>query len=150
MTATTPALTINTIDAAMKGNAFWLKGDSEAGRIVREATARGFVRRLSHTQVQWTEAGLEKARAELAESTTAPIDQNSTLSEMMAHAGFKRVGSSWRRTLNGMTYVAETFERKPVRELVGAVHVRELGSFPAKATAYDTLLAMALKWAEAR
>lgn len=67
MTATKPTLTINTIDAAMKGNDFWLKGDSEAGRIVREATARGFIRRISHTQVEWSEAGLAKARAELGQ-----------------------------------------------------------------------------------
>lgn len=60
-------LTITTIDAAMKGNDFWLKGASEARRIVREATARGFIRRLSHTQVEWSEAGLAKARTELAE-----------------------------------------------------------------------------------
>lgn len=58
-------LTVETITEAMKGNGFWLDGESDAAKVVAEATRRGFIKRLSHTQAQWTEAGLAKARAEL-------------------------------------------------------------------------------------
>lgn len=71
MGTTEMALTVNAIDAAMKGNAFWLDAGSEQARIVGEATRRGFIRRASHTQVEWTEAGLAKARAELAAPQSA-------------------------------------------------------------------------------
>ena len=66
----TTTLTVESISAAMKGADFWLNPDSEASSIVSEATRRGFIKRLSHTQAQWTEAGLTKARAELG--VTAP------------------------------------------------------------------------------
>lgn len=50
----------------MTDNAFWLDRASDAARIVEEATARGFIRRISWTQVEWSEEGLAKARVELA------------------------------------------------------------------------------------
>ena len=65
----TANLTVETITKAMKGNDFWLNRESDAAKVVEEATRRGFIKRLSHTQAQWTEAGLAKARAEL---TPAP------------------------------------------------------------------------------
>lgn len=58
-------LTVTSVDEAMKGNDFWLHPTSDAARIVEDATRRGFIRRMSHTQVEWTEVGLAKARAEL-------------------------------------------------------------------------------------
>lgn len=66
-------LTVQTIDDAMKGNAFWLEPNSDAARIVIAATRAGYVKRLSHTQVQWTEEGLARARAELS---AAPVVEN--------------------------------------------------------------------------
>lgn len=65
----TPNLTVETITEAMKGNDFWMNGESDAAKVVAEAARRGFIKRLSHTQAQWTEAGLTKARAELGVTT---------------------------------------------------------------------------------
>jgi hypothetical protein len=67
------ALTVKLIGEAMTGNKFWLDSTSQEAWIVSRATALGYVLRLSHTQVQWTEAGLEKARRELPEMS--PGDQ---------------------------------------------------------------------------
>jgi hypothetical protein len=55
-------LTIHTIDAAMKNNEFWLNQNSEAAAIVEEAAKLGYIRRISHTQVEWKEEGIETAR----------------------------------------------------------------------------------------
>lgn len=55
-------LTVNTIDDAMRGNAFWLNPNSEAAAIVEEAARLGYIRRISHTQVEWKEEGIEAAR----------------------------------------------------------------------------------------
>ena len=35
--------------------------------IIEEATKKGYLLRISHTQAQWSDEGLEKARVELAE-----------------------------------------------------------------------------------
>ena len=64
-------LTIDSIQNAMtytypaKGDEFWLDPKGEKARIVEEATKKGYLRRFSHTQVEWTEEGLKKARQEL-------------------------------------------------------------------------------------
>lgn len=65
-------LTVKLISDAMKGDKFWLDSTSREAQIIRRATALGYVLRLSHTQVQWTEAGLEKARREIPEMDVAP------------------------------------------------------------------------------
>lgn len=62
-------LTVAVIGEAMKGNAFWLDSMSREAWIVNRATTLGYVKRLSHTQVQWTDEGLAKARRELEEGT---------------------------------------------------------------------------------
>lgn len=80
-------LTINTISEAMKGNAFWLDAGSDAARIVAEATRRGFIRRASHTQVEWTDAGLEKARAELATPAAAKALVTLNIATALKEAG---------------------------------------------------------------
>lgn len=71
-------LTIEAIDQAMKGNTWWTRPKSEEAKIVLEAVTLGYVKRLSHTQVQWTEEGLAKAKRELSpkESTPAPLASN--------------------------------------------------------------------------
>jgi hypothetical protein len=46
-----------------KGNYFHM--DPELTQIIQEATKRGYVRRISHTQAEWIEEGLEKAIKEL-------------------------------------------------------------------------------------
>lgn len=59
---------IHTIDAALKSNPYDGKGgtyfhlDAELLAIIEKATELGFVRRLSHTQAEWTEEGIEAAR----------------------------------------------------------------------------------------
>ena len=63
-------LTPELIQNAMQGNDFWLKPGSDSAKIVDEATKRGYVRRYSHTQVEWTDAGLAKAREELEQGRT--------------------------------------------------------------------------------
>lgn len=60
-------LIIESITEAMKGNDFWLNPASEKAWIVNEAVQRGYIRRPSTTQVEWTEEGLAKARRELEE-----------------------------------------------------------------------------------
>lgn len=60
-------LTVTLINEAMKGNAFWLDSTSREAWIIARATTLGYVKRLSHTQVQWTDEGLAKARRELEE-----------------------------------------------------------------------------------
>jgi hypothetical protein len=60
-------LSVTLIDNAMKGNDFWLKPDSLSACIVAHATRAGYVRRISHTQIEWTHEGLAKARAEIKE-----------------------------------------------------------------------------------
>lgn len=66
-------LTIDSIQKAMtsifpyKGDEFWLDPKGEKAQIVEEATRRGYLKRLSHTQIQWTEEGLKRARQELTE-----------------------------------------------------------------------------------
>lgn len=62
-------LTVESISAALRGSDFWLNPTSNAARIVTEAARLGYVTRLSHTQAQWTDEGLARARAEL---TPAP------------------------------------------------------------------------------
>lgn len=46
-------LTVQNIQEAMKGDNFWLVPDSTEAEIIKEATEKGYVVRLSHTQVQW-------------------------------------------------------------------------------------------------
>jgi hypothetical protein len=81
----------------------------------------------------------------------AGINQESTLAEMMAHAGFKLSRRKWVREVRGVRYEAQSAPdaRDPV-EALSAVNVLEVGSFPARFTAYSTVLQMALKWHEAR
>ncbi len=55
----------NSIDKAMKGDNFWLDSDSLESYIVQRATALNYINRISHTQVEWTEKSLAKARKEL-------------------------------------------------------------------------------------
>lgn len=57
-------LSVTIIDETIR-TYFWLKPESDA--IVNEAVKRGYCIRCSHTQAQWTEAGLELARKELVE-----------------------------------------------------------------------------------
>lgn len=54
-------LTVQNIQEAMKGDNFWLVPDSTEAEIIKEATEKGYVVRLSHTQVQWKdEEAIEK------------------------------------------------------------------------------------------
>lgn len=59
MKTTTP--TIAAVQQAMKGNAWWLEPGSEAARTIGAAVSAGYLRRFSHTQIEWTEAGVAKA-----------------------------------------------------------------------------------------
>lgn len=45
------------ISDALRGNDFWMKPDSRDAKIINEATKLGYVRRLSHTQAEWTDEG---------------------------------------------------------------------------------------------
>lgn len=45
------------ISDALKGSDFWMKPDSRDAKIINEATKLGYVRRLSHTQAEWTDEG---------------------------------------------------------------------------------------------
>ncbi len=56
-------LTVNNIDEAIKSN-FW--EDATSLKIVESASDAGYIIRLSHTQAQWTDEGLAKARIELS------------------------------------------------------------------------------------
>lgn len=67
-------LTLDSIANAMQGNDFWLNPLSDNAQIIAEATKRHYLKRLSWTQVQWTEEGLKRARQELAEPKTIAID----------------------------------------------------------------------------
>lgn len=58
-------LTIDSISKAMLGYTFWLDPNSDEAKIVNEATKRGYVRRWSHTQIEWTWDGFAKADSEL-------------------------------------------------------------------------------------
>lgn len=51
---------------------FWLRPESLAAQIVNMATKAGYLVRLSHTQAQWTNEGLAKARRELPEDDHTP------------------------------------------------------------------------------
>lgn len=70
-----PMLTVASIQRAlearqpgdMTATEFWLRPESLAAQIVNMATKAGYVVRLSHTQAQWTNEGLAKARRELPE-----------------------------------------------------------------------------------
>ena len=59
-------VTVNGIHNAMKSDAWWLNRNSIEATIIRAAEARGYIRTLSQTQVEWTEHGIERARKELA------------------------------------------------------------------------------------
>lgn len=37
----------------------------DALKVIEEATRKGYIRRISHTQAEWAESGLDKARKEL-------------------------------------------------------------------------------------
>jgi hypothetical protein len=73
-------LTIDSIQKAMTNTSpygsreFWLDPKGESAQIVEEATRRGYIRRYSTTQVEWTEEGLKRARQELAESKTIAVE----------------------------------------------------------------------------
>ena len=72
-------LTVRSIQEAItynypaKGDEFWIDPKGEKARIVEEATRRGYLRRYSTSQVEWTEEGLKRARQELAEPRTITI-----------------------------------------------------------------------------
>jgi len=57
--------TVSSIHEATKGSDWWLRPESAAARTVAYAVTSGYLRRHSHTQVEWTEAGLAKARRNL-------------------------------------------------------------------------------------
>jgi hypothetical protein len=80
----------------------------------------------------------------------AGINQESTLAEMMAHAGFRLSRRKWVREVRGVRYEAQsaTDGRDPI-EALSAVNVVQVDAFPGRFTAYDTVLEMALKWAGA-
>ena len=74
-------LTLDSIQKAMtcpypaKGDEFYLDPKGENAQIIDEAARRGYIRRYSTTQVEWTEEGLKRARQELAEPKTVAIDE---------------------------------------------------------------------------
>lgn len=53
-------MTIRQIQQAMETSNFWLHAESRDANIINEAVCRGYVRRISHTQVEWTDEGLRK------------------------------------------------------------------------------------------
>jgi hypothetical protein len=84
-------LTIDSIGAAMKGNAWWLEPESSDARTITRALSADYLRRSSHTQIEWTEAGLAKARAELPKKMVSLPDEVvsetlRTLGDIMRHA----------------------------------------------------------------
>lgn len=52
------------IQEALKDNNynFWMKPESIEAQIIKAATEAGYVRRVSHTQAEWTEAGAKWAK----------------------------------------------------------------------------------------
>jgi hypothetical protein len=74
-------LTIFSINQAVNRN--WGMYESEWLPIVEAAAKAGYIIRLSHTQAQWTDEGLEKARRELQDGT--PLLEHLTQSAIWAH-----------------------------------------------------------------
>lgn len=66
-------LTVNLIQEAIVASPYRIGGTfntyfhlcDDALKVIEEATRKGYIIRLSHTQAQWTESGLDKARKEL-------------------------------------------------------------------------------------
>lgn len=77
------------------------------------------------------------------------IDQTSSIQDMMAYAGFKRRGSRYYRTVQGVEYVAEAFDGKAVTDPLNGVFVSQSSNRRAGFRSYETLLEMALTWKNA-
>lgn len=65
MKASKIQLSLSNIDNALKSNEPYFHMNETMLAIIEEATESGYVRRLSHTQAEWTEDGLKRARTEL-------------------------------------------------------------------------------------
>jgi len=74
-------LTVTSVDNALKSNPYagadhrgpYFHQNPRLLAIVEEAVKRGYVLRTSHSQAEWTEAGLVKARRDTAEATLVEI-----------------------------------------------------------------------------
>lgn len=56
-------LTVESIHNSIQGNNFWLKPDSKEAKIVNQAIKEGYLRRTSHTQVEWKDqAAIDKLK----------------------------------------------------------------------------------------
>lgn len=82
----TMELTVTNIDNALKSD-FWLQEHSTKALIVRDATRSGYIVRLSHTQAQWTEDGLLRARIELQDSNELDTLEKATVGDKAISIG---------------------------------------------------------------
>lgn len=57
------------VQDALNGSDFWLHQDCIEALIIQKATEAGYIRRISHTQAEWTDEG-EKWFKEVAAETT--------------------------------------------------------------------------------
>jgi hypothetical protein len=76
-------LSIENINAAIKNDDYFIHPESESAKIVEEATKKGFLQRISQSQVEWTDKGLEALSDKNLIKENTPIDEARAASEKL-------------------------------------------------------------------